>query len=319
MSIWLWILVAVGVLVGLLLLLGLFAMWREARDLKALNRAIEEGNTDAIVSALRKWSDTIVMRAAEELVRSGDTIHIPALLDAYFNPVSKKSLRERLAQEIFKLPREQVACLLRERLDSDQKFLATELLLKLDDPTARAEMEHLARSEELGLQQREIIRTILKAPEIVRTKVVVAVPPEIVEEFAEGRVAGKIIGGMLSGGIMAVTEDRVTINGFVTLPEACALCGYLAGEHDRWADCSYQIGSHGWKLMGVNTSGKAVLDYKVCSKCGELDEQAGAIKISLEADEQKNWLACLSLLNSRIAEQINELNGVSEVVTPPRT
>ena len=306
MSIWFWI---CGVPIALLLLLGIIGMWRDGRYIKRLNRAIEQGDTEVIIAALKKWDDEIVMRAATELVRLDERAYIPALLDVYFGPIRKK-LRGRLAAELLKLPVDRVLPLVMERLESDQsRDLAKELIEKLNDPVARLEMEDVARAENLSREQRGIIKTLLKEPETARTDVVIIVPLELVEEFAKGRVAGKLIGGMLTGGIMAVTEDRINVHGFVQLPDNCVLCGHLPGEHDRWANCFYQFGSHGWKLMGINTSGKAVLEYKVCSKCSELDAQAAAVHISLECDEQKNWHARLSLLNLRVAEQVEELNS----------
>jgi hypothetical protein len=136
-------------------------------------------------------------------------------------------------------------------------------------------------------------------------------------ELGGGTVAGKIIGGMLTGGMMAVTPNKFTLDGYVKLPELCALCGCLPATKERYAHCVFQFASAGWSLTGVNANAEAYLTYKVCAGCNALDDKAAAIRLFIERDPEKAWWARLQLLNPEIAQQVEELNATA--VAAPAT
>ncbi len=311
MSTWLWILIAVAGFIALIVILGLLMQSAEARAMTRIKRFVEDKNTDALVKLLGHWwSDQIKIGAAEGLVELNNPSTVPALFENWLRPGNSQTARIGIAEAMAKMPGDQIVPALLKEVDGKRKDQVIDLLRKFDHPEARAFVGEIDQqrneAREKSTQAREFVKGLLNGPpEKARTTVTLPLPPE----FGKGKVAGKIIGGMLTGGMMAVTQEKVTLDGYVKLPEMCALCGYLPGKVERSARCHYQIGSAAWGLTGVNTGAEAYLTYKVCTACGGIDDKAAAVQISFDRDEQKEWRAHVRVLNPEVAKQVQELNA----------
>lgn len=126
----------------------------------------------------------------------------------------------------------------------------------------------------------------------------------------------KVLSGILSGGVGAVTEDRFLLD-TIRLPETCCLCGLFPGTEEKSSSCSFQRGTQFSSLVGVNLNAQLTLRYKVCAHCGPRPETA----IQLTAFSQKGdeWHASLRVLNPEVSQRIAELNTPIATATPPPT
>ena len=312
MSTWLWItLIVVGIVV-LLIVIGLLGNWMERRALRQLQRSIEEKNAHAVMQGLANWSDKVKIQAAEALVALQGSAAAPALLEIFLTPSTKPAVRNGIATAILKLPADQVVPLVLAKTESEQSNLVINLLRQFETPEAHAAIEKLrmerTEAEAASTQQREIVKgRLAQLPEQAYSTVTLSLP----SEFGKGAVAGKIIGGMLTGGVMAVAANRFTLDGFVKLPAMCVLCGRLPGKYERTALGTFRIGSAAWGLTGVNTAGEGSLNYKICAWCNDIDNEHASIKLRFDRDEHKVWHLQLGVLNPEMAKEITELNADS--------
>lgn len=310
MSTWLWIIViAVGIVV-LLVVIGLIGYWAESSALKQLQRSVKEKNVEALIQALTHWNDKVRIQAAAALVELQGPAAAPALVDIFLAPSTKPAVRSGIATAILKLPVDQVVPLLVANTGAEQQNLAIDLLRRFETPEARAAIQKLRQertdAEAASAKQREIVTLRLsQSPEQPYNIVTLSLP----SEFGKGAVAGKVIGGMLTGGVMAVSANRFTLDGFVILPKMCPLCGRLPGKYQRTALGNFRIGSAAWALTGVNAAAEASLNYKICAWCNDIDKEHASIKLDVARDEQKAWHARLSILNPEIAKEIEKLNA----------
>jgi hypothetical protein len=318
MSTWLWIVIGVVGFFVLLYLLGLLLQRAEKRKLSLIPELIEEKNTEALTRELSSWTHVVQIGAAKALAELRDPAAIPALLQNWLERSNPPEVQEAFVAALARMPGEQLVPLLLEKAQGENRKRVANLLREFDLPAAR---DLVARVDEQQAEAKarrgrrgEVVALLLTdMAEQSRHTVKLRLPLEL----GGGTVAGKVIGGMLTGGMMAVTPNRVTLDGYVKLPELCALCGCLPGTKERYAHCVFQFASAGWSLTGVNASAEAYLTYKVCADCNALDDRAAAIRLFIERDPQKAWWARLQILNAEIAQQVEELNaGIS---APPAT
>lgn len=310
MSTWLWIiLIAVGIVV-LFVVIGLLGNWIERRDLRRLQRSLDEKDAPALTQALSHWNDKVRVQAAAALVELQGPAAAPALVDIFLTPSTTPAVRSGIAAALLKLPEDQVVPLLVSKTEVEQETLVIDLLKKFETPEAQVAIQKLRQArtdaETASAAQREIVAGRLsQSPEQPYSIVTVSLPPE----FGKGAVAGKVIGGMLTGGVMAVTPNEFTLDGFVRLPEMCALCGRLPGKYQRTALGSFRIGSAAWGLTGVNTAAEASLNYRICAWCNDIDKEHASINLSFDRDDEKVWHLQLGVLNPEMVKGIKELNS----------
>ena len=310
MSTWWWItLIVVGIVV-LFVVIGLLGNWMTRRALRQLQRSIEEKDAPALTLALTHWDNKVRIQAAAALVDLQGSAAAPKLVEIFLTNSTTPAVRSGIATAILKLPADQVVPLLLSKADGEQQNLVNDLLRRIDTPEARAAMQRLRQertdAEAASAQQREIVTGRLsQLPE----QPYIIVPLSLPAEFGKGAVAGKVIGGMLTGGVMAVTPNKFTLDGFVQLPEMCVLCGRLPGKYPRTALGSFRIGSAAWGLTGVNTAAEASLNYKICAWCNDIDKEHASIKLSFDRDEHRVWHLQLGVLNPEMAREITQLNS----------
>lgn len=305
-----WILFGVIGLIGLVVLLS----WLVQRKLASISELAQEGNVDALVKALRSFSPDVTAQAANALAELRDPSAVPGLVTTYLNPISTAQAREACSQALAVMPDGQVVPSVIENMESGKEEIAIDFLRKFDRPEAReavAKFDKQRAEAEAEVARRDSIveRLLTDGAEAARKTVVLPLPIET----GGGVVASKIVGGMLTGGMMAAGPNKFTLDDFVSLPEKCSFCGCLPGKKERWATCYFKLASAGWGVVGVNTMGEAHLTYRVCSQCSKHDEKAKAIQISIDIEEQKALILNVNLLNPEIARQIQELNSITPV------
>jgi hypothetical protein len=319
MSIWMWILVGVIGLVVLLILLFVVASIlfqvrgrsderKLAADPDHISRLAGEGNIAELLKALNSPSDKVSAEAARVLGQLKDPTTIPALTYHYFG--FGRAEREPYAVALAAMPGEEIVPLLLKSLDTRNHELAIDLLRRFDRPEAREAVakfdKQRAETEAEAARRNSIVERLLSdGAETARKTIALPLPIE----KGGGVVASKIVGGMLTGGIMAAAPNKFTLDDFVSLPEECSFCGCLPGKKERWATCSFKLASAGWSVVGVNTIGEASLTYRVCRECSKRDEKAKAIQISIDNEKQGALTLNVNILNPDIARQVQDLNS----------
>jgi hypothetical protein len=312
MSTWLWVLIGAVAFLVLIVLTNVLMARLEERKLEKdpdfMQRLVRERNAAALTNALQhSWSPKTSAQAADALGRLRDASAIPTLLDAYLQALNSAIIRRPCARALAAMPGEQVVPLVLAKLGGGRDAILIELLREFDLPAANEVVDKFdkeaAEARERIDRRRQIVDGLLKdAAERPRTELTIPIPVQF-------GVAGKIVGGMVTGGMVAASASKLSLDGLVHLPEVCVLCGCLPGETQCFARCTFQFASAGWHLVGVSTSGEALFPYSICSKCHDADEKWGAVKISLETDEQESWYVHLHILNPEVARQVRDLNA----------
>jgi hypothetical protein len=315
MSFWMWVLTVLGGLVILLVLLfawGTIYLRRRSMldeqqltdDPGRLRKLADAGDTAALLQALNSPSDTVSAEAARALAPFNDPMVTAMLLHHYFEP--SKTNKEPYADALATRPAEDVVPHALEKLGKHKEELAIELLRRFDVPAAQAAVAKFDEARESAraalARRQQVLEQLLSAgAEAARTTLQFPLPIET----GGGAAVSKIVAGMFSGGVGAVTPNKFCVDDLVRLPDECAFCGCARGKKERWAKNSFQLASAGWGFAGVNTMAEAFLTYRICAECVEHDEKTQAILLLVEKQEPQPLTLRLEVLNPGIAAQIH--------------
>jgi hypothetical protein len=152
-------------------------------------------------------------------------------------------------------------------------------------------------------KRKSIIDRLKKKEPSDWTSLILKVPVQI---DTGGKIyAKKVLGGLLTGGMAAATEDKFYMKA-VVLPDKCCLCGLFEGTKRMISEYHFKRGSGASKLTGVNLEAGMIMEYKVCELC--VRENLQVINITDFQKSGVEWYLSLSILNPDTARRISDAN-----------
>ncbi len=271
-------------------------------DIPRLQR---ERNVPELLKALRYlWDEDIHVQAANALGDMRATEAVATLAEYADQPIVPEKDRKAMIDALGAIGGDQASAALERLLVSTNRKAATmarQALDRMGTPEAQQALANIEKRQNV-LQQLETA---------AGTEVHLAVQLELPTGGAY--FAGKVVAGLLTGGVGAVTQDILDLAESIKLPEKCALCGVLPGTDEvSAAYFTFQAASAATALVGVQSTMRGLLRYRVCGRCkrSPLHEKAMACH-SLTRDKDQGWVLGLRVLNQEVAKELRSLNTVA--------
>ena len=190
---------------------------------------------------------------------------------------------------------------------------STDVVSQAADTLKKCDTNMLQQDQKEVIEQVKKQRKIVAALKDEQGKILptsITIPMSIKLSKGGAFVAGKVISGLLTGGLGAAGGTNINLSAGVNLPENCSLCGQLRGVKETEVFFNFKLASGVTRIVGVNPDALASLKYKVCGLCSQELEQLKPIKLaSLNQIEGDEWHLGLEVLNAEVAQKIQHLNS----------